>query len=690
MPGRNSTAKPPPSVHARWPVGQAFPQLCQALDARYHLPRPATAQHWPAYQAVLHLLGLAGQTLLTLAAGALAAWLFVCSAVWLELHPDGEFAAHLLGVLTVLVAGLEAAQGWLVYAPHQQTVTHGSARWADLRTLRALRLAWPKGAALPPFTLLLGSLGRQADLVLGPEHSTCHLALFGPPGAGKSATFFIAWQRAWAAHGSVIVLDPKGELYDQTAHLFRQVYRVDLQTPARSDRWNFLPACKANAEYAHKVAALLLDSEQSRRSSADPFWREAEKAALTAILLQLNQLHERPAPHMILELIAQLSLTQLNELMLHSTDPQVPLYWGMFSKVEPKLQAGVLIGLGVACADFNTPHLRALTSPITQPLAARGVRWVDFRQLRQPGTAIFLVVAEGDAERYKRVLATFFGLANDCLRNEPLTDAAAPVLFNLDEIGNIYLPDLPAALGVGRGRRLTYALGYQNIAQLYHQYGTDGGDAVLGSVGALVFLPGLDQRTAEYAARRLGTTTVLQASTNDVREGTKLDAERWAETGRPLLDASEIRQLPKYQQALAIISNAPPVRLSYPPLARVNQPPLAAREVRFQAAGALPLALEAVLPTPVLTHTSTANVISAASRTPPPPAHSTDAAPPAHSTDAAPPANPTHWAQAHALTTSAPSPATALPLPACEPEYDPAALNEAASPLFDFGERGGR
>jgi type IV secretory pathway TraG/TraD family ATPase VirD4 len=259
---------------------------------------------------------------------------------------------------------------------------------------------------------------------------------------------------------------------------------------------------------------------------------------------------------MIQELISTLSLTQLNDLMMKSADPKVPLYWGMFSKVEPKLQAGVLIGLGVACADFSTPNMMAIASPITNPMAARGARFVNFSELRQANTAIFMVVPEGDAERYKRVLSTFFGLANDCLRNGAINEDSAPVLFNLDEIGNIHIPDLPAALGVGRGRRMTYALGYQNIAQLYHQYGMDGGDAAPGSVGAMVFLPGVDQRTAEYASKRLGTTTVM--------------------------DASEIRQMTKYKQAVAIISNAPPVRLTFPKLAKADHPPLSERERRFQ------------------------------------------------------------------------------------------------------------
>src|SRR4030095_8705503 len=113
---------------------------------------------------------------------------------------------------------------------------------------------------------------------------------------------------------------------------------------------------------------------------------------LTAILLQLPLLHPRPAPHMIQELISSLPLPRLNELMMNSSDPKVPIYWGMFSKIEPKLQAGVLIGLGVACADFATPNMVAISSPITTVMAARGVRFVDFGELRRPGTAIFVVV----------------------------------------------------------------------------------------------------------------------------------------------------------------------------------------------------------------------------------------------------------------------------------------------------------
>jgi hypothetical protein len=281
---------------------------------------------------------------------------------------------------------------------------------------------------------------------------------------------------------------------------------------------------------------------------------------------------------MIQELVSVYSLGDLNRLMMSSPDPRVPLYWGMFTKVEPKLQGGVLIGLGVRCAAFNIPNAKAISSPVSPAAASGGIRSVNFAELRRPRTAIYVVVPEGDALRYKVVLASLFGLAASHLRKEELAPDSAPALFNFDEAGNIFIHGLSELLGVGRGRRICVALGYQNIGQVYHHYGSDGGDAVLGSVGTMIFLPGLDHRTAEYASKRIGQATVWQSTSLDVKEGNRFDSERSTEVGRALMDASEVRRMVKHRQAVAIIGNAPPVRLSYPPMAKLKDAPLSPRE----------------------------------------------------------------------------------------------------------------
>ena len=79
----------------------------------------------------------------------------------------------------------------------------------------------------------------------------------------------------------------------------------------------------------------------------------------------------------------------------------------------------------------------------------------------------------------------------------------------------------------------------------------------------------LDQRTTEFAASRIGRTTVLQQTTIDA-VGTQNDAERLAETRRDLVDAAELRQLVRHKQAVAIIDTAPPIKFSYPPFIQAS------------------------------------------------------------------------------------------------------------------------
>lgn len=547
---------------------RSMTHLCEQIDAQYGIPRPTAAPHLPAYQAAMDFLGVCGEGGLILLAGILSALLWWQIPYWLLISIEVELFCHIMVPVAILISLAEMAQLSLPYFSLFQRSTYGTARWADPLLLRDLHLARRKSDPPHPGELPLGGLGRDHDVVLNPAQAMCHLAIFGPPGSGKSATFFMTWLRAWAVTGSAIVLDPKGELYDQTAREFERVYRIDLHTPDRSDRWNFLPACRHNAELAHEAASIILHGEQSRHSSADPFWKEAETAALTAILLYLAQVHNCPTPAMIQELVSSYPLLQLNEMMMNAADPRVPLYWGMFTKVEPKLQGGVLIGLGVRCAAFNIPNAKAISAPITPAMAEKGVRMIDFAELRRGRTAIYVVVPEGDATRYRVVLATLFGLAASHLRKGELTDDSAPVLFNFDEAGNIFIHGLNELLGVGRGRKMAVALGYQNIGQVYQHYGSDGGDAVLGSIGTMIFLPGLDHRTAEYASKRIGQATVWQSTSVDVNEGTRFDSERSSEVGRALMDPSEVRRMVKYRQALAIIANAPPVRFSFPPIAK--------------------------------------------------------------------------------------------------------------------------
>jgi type IV secretion system protein VirD4 len=474
--------------------------------------------------------------------------------------------------VAIFVSIMEALQLVLPYYRLMQRLTHGSAMWADTAWLKSEGFAKDFTSSLKPGELRLGTLPTGHQLVLPPDHTMRHVAMFGPPGSGKSATFINTYLRNWAKCGSTVVLDPKGELFEQTASHYQYAFRLDLMEPSQSDYWNFVPDCKGNAELAHQIASIIVSSHPGARSSdSETFWRDSEIAALSAILLHLPHVVDDPTPAMINEFISLRSIdaaegeteSPLTKEMLASPDPQVGIYWGAFTKAKRDLQGSILTGVIAKCQSFTTPNVKAVASILGEDKSDKRAA-IDLNLLRNPGTGIYVVIPEGDAERYSAFLTTFFGIAMSVLRTVPVTAQTVPALFVFDEAGNISIHGLKEMLGVGRGRKVAVVLAYQNLGQVYAHYGHDGGDAVLGSINTIVFLPGLDQRTTEFAARRVGRTTVLQHTTVDAT-GTHNDAERLAETKRDLIDAAELRQLVRHKQAVAIIDTAPPIKFTYPP-----------------------------------------------------------------------------------------------------------------------------
>lgn len=304
--------------------------------------------------------------------------------------------------------------------------------------------------------------------------------------------------RDWSFTGSAVFLDPKGELYKHTAQYFKRIYRLDLAEPWHSDRWNFIPDCLGDAELAHEIASIIVGFDANKFYNGDPFWPQAETALATALLLHLPRIASNATPAMAAEFLASCELNQIHPEMMNSPDEEVRIQWGIFKKAHrEKTQGGVFVGLGTKLAHLRAPHAMAVMQTPTDEERSRGVRQLDLRDLRKPGTAIYVVIPEGDASRYRIVLSILFGLVASVVRKTSDDKAASPVLMALDEAGNIPLHNLSEQLGVGRGRRCAIVLGYQNIGQVYKQHGRDAAGAILGSIGTMIFLPGLDSETAQ-------------------------------------------------------------------------------------------------------------------------------------------------------------------------------------------------
>ena len=546
----------------------------ERFDASYGIPRKANEQYLPSYNAFWHWAADAGKGGFYICVGLIDAALFLFAG-WLFDQPGLINLAFWAMALCGFCAGLSDAYDEISpYRVRRMSTAHGSARWAKARDLiRCGLMNRVRASALPPNSLPIAKAFGGRDIFLPPGQWLRHFVMFGPTGSGKSKTFFISMIRAILGRSSCLVYDPKGELFAQTAGSAKRVFRLDLNDPTKSDRWNFIPQCRSDPAFACQVAGMMIGIESRRRTNADPFWGDAEQIALTAILLHIAEVYrEKAIPAFAADFLISLG-EDGNDAFAQAMENSPSLYakqaYLAFRQAPIQTRGSILIGLYNKLRPFTLAPARMVTMPPTVEETEAGCRTIDFANLRKPGTAVYLVVSEGAADVYKEFIATFLGQAVMKMRLDGLNEPEHPCFVLIDEAYQFNVAEVKRISGIGRGRGVGLGLGYQDLPQMYDQYGRERANAILGTVMTKIFLPGLDDVTAEYASKQLGDTTIFSKTFQDY-PGKKHDNTRYAEQKRPLMLASEIRQIAAHSEVLIISDTAPPIRAAYPPMAVVR------------------------------------------------------------------------------------------------------------------------
>lgn len=544
------------------------------FDASRGIPRKANEQYLPAYQAFWAWAGDVGAALFFLALGIAGACLSLFAGFLLDVSGLIWLVFWSLAILSLAAGSMDAYLLCWSYRLRTMSTSHGSARWANLKDLIGKKLVNRiKAAPLPKNALPLAKVFGGRDLFLPKEQWLRHFVMFGPTGSGKSKTFFMRMIRQILKNSSVLVYDPKGELFEQTAAGARRIFRLDLNNPERSDRWNFIPQCRENPAFACQIAGMMLGAENRHKTSQDPFWGEAEQLALTAILLHLAFVYQEKAiPAFAADFLIGLGGKEDAFAGALETSPSFFAKQAFFAfrRSPPQTHGSVLIGLYNKLRPFTLAPTRMVTAAPTEEETENGCRMIDFRELRRKGTAVYLVVSEGAAEIYKEFIATFLGQAVLEMRLDGVNEPETPCFVLIDEAYQLNVSEVKRISGIGRGRGVGLGLGYQDLPQMYDQYGKEQANAILGTVMTKIFLPGLDDVTAEYASKQLGDTTIYAKTFQDF-PGKKSDNIRYAEQKRSLMHAGEVRQIAAHNELLIVNDTAPPIKAAYPPLAVLKQ-----------------------------------------------------------------------------------------------------------------------
>ena len=567
-----------------------FEAKAQKWDVQYGFRRPANFQHLSSYQTLLRLSKDYGIMFFYLA-------LTLCASAFLTYSVGILFALNLfsttyplwLGGLFGLVLiwaafSADRASIFWAYRKELQRETYGSSRWADAEHLESKNLLAPLGEC-PEKSVAIARFQRNKEIVLPLDVLAQGVGLVGPPGSGKTATIILSVVRQFAKHGGMLAVDPKGELYQYSAYNYNSVYRFDLENPQFSDYFDLFGACRGNAVLAGKVAHYLMSSGGKAK---DPIWEMAATGMIKALILHLCEILEHPTPLSVFAFLeanpakakkrdnAETGKEEwyypLHEAMSNSPSEEARVVWGAsFSQIAKETFGSIIFQMFSNLEIFTDPKVQVVLRPPTNEEKKMGRRKIDFNDLRKmftengrkTGCGMYIVVPEGEMERLKRVISCFLAIADDILRSTGGDgDDIIPVLTMYEEAGNCPPPGLQEKVNVGRGRKMYNFLCYQNISQPAAAYGKEVAQAILESLGTLIFLPGTKGENAEYAVRMMEKTTVLQKSTRDA-VGNAFDSENASETGRNLMNPDELRRMSRYTQMIIINNDAFPIRARF-------------------------------------------------------------------------------------------------------------------------------
>ena len=511
-------------------------------------------------------------------------------------HPTWWDAAQIPWVIGAAMVGWWVAWGARRAGEPRAaaSATHGSARWrrpTELReTLRLVDCGKPDAAGA-----VVGGDGKHA-WVTKPEGvgaGNPHVLLLGTPGTGKSRGVILPtiWTLGHAGD-SMIVSDPKGELYQASAAFLRgrgyEVRLVDLAEPRRGNRWNPLAvvrgafeagdvgrAATRAKELANTFAVAAGGGPSGEGGQKSDFWDRAGRALLTALTLGIageapaDQANPASIHRTLLDLGGEANGVLLDGWfhMLEGRDPARPhpaaAAYAQTRLSGPAAQArGSILMTAAGQLDlFADPSIAWLTAESDH----------DPMDAAEKPVATFICVPDESPVTHPLlslyVAQAYIGFVQ-LARDLPGGALKRPVWFLLDEFGNIgKLADIGGKVSAARQRRIRFLFVLQNLEQLEVLYGRAEAATVVGNCDTLIYLSTNSNTTAKTISDRIGSYTVKTTSLSTKPALGASVSGTESGTGRPLLAPDEVMRL-RPGQALVLQARHHAARLPLADLSR--------------------------------------------------------------------------------------------------------------------------
>ncbi|MFV0297206.1 MAG: type IV secretory system conjugative DNA transfer family protein [Hyphomicrobiaceae bacterium] len=446
--------------------------------------------------------------------------------------------------------------------------TYGDAHFQDKSELRRNGMLQPVGAGLlfgkycpppkhpkgKPITISKRKPIRSpknAPFISASYDQFPNAMLVAPTGAGKTVSYVIPV--ALTFPGSLVVLDVKGEIFEETArHRAKQgdtVYRFSpFDFERESHQYNPLHRISQITDLEHrftelqKVASLFLQVEGA---SAQDFVDGGGELFVAAGMLAIQRGNSTFGEiYRIIygsgtdEDIGTGASERLVKAAKETRYQQARQILSEYAGMETKIRDSYLSVL-------KSAGLRQLSNPSVERITRR--KDIDFTTIRKKPQAIYLVVASDDLDPLSSLIRLFFTELMAFLRhNKPPKDEPWPVKIMLDEFDQLgHMPIFVDGLKQIRGHGGRVSIVTQSIPGLQTIYTESERQSLEAGAGVKIYITANEDVTASEIETSLGTRTGIHVSHSHARGALGFASGTVSKHSedRPLLSAAQIRRL---------------------------------------------------------------------------------------------------------------------------------------------------
>jgi type IV secretion system protein VirD4 len=436
---------------------------------------------------------------------------------------DGRTAALLVlgaAVVVFLCAGLHGRFDGGEYDERNfkraREGTYGTAGWMSAGEMKkALEVTAPSAAM---GTILGKKNGKVVCLPVDTKLNR-HLFVCGASGTMKSRAIVrnLLFQSIKRGE-SVVLTDPKAELYNDTAELFRQNgYRVkvfNLVNPEHGDSWNCMAGLAGDTLTTQTLADVIISN--TAKEKIDHFWDNGEGNLLKSLILYVDQDGSRSPETKHLPAVYQM-LTQNGENRLGAMFDRLPVThpakapYNLFAQASDTVRAGIVLGLGTRLQILQNEAIRRIT----------GSSDIDLAEPGKSKCAYFVILSdqENSTEFLSSLFFSFlFIRLTRYADGTPERRCRVPVNVIFEELNNVgRLDSYPRRLSVARSRAIQVCHIVQSLAQFQNRYPKNEWAEIVGNCDTQIMLGVTEQEGAEFFSLRSGDSTVRVNSTMVVK-----------------------------------------------------------------------------------------------------------------------------------------------------------------------------